>query len=186
MSGTWPSLYHVRNRGRGPARRTTRRLPIDPLTGGLVLPAARTRRHAYVMALLPSLASSRAGMQQDRQARRHVPLRAVPAASGGTRGKLAADAARAGEEGSPPPQGGEVGLALAARRGAESMRFGETRVAACGGAWRGCVRPTHPTAGRWRARERRRARPCRPAAAVNAAWCHARARLRPSMLPPAL
>ena len=50
------------------------------------------------MALLPSLASSRAGMQQDRQARRHVPLRAVPAASGGTRGKLAADAARAGEE----------------------------------------------------------------------------------------
>jgi len=60
------------------------------------------------MALLPSQASSRAGMQQGRQARRHVPLRAVPAASGGTRGTLAADAAQAG---------GRGGLTTAAGRG---------------------------------------------------------------------
>jgi hypothetical protein len=114
-------------------------------------------------------AHSRAAGPRPRQARWHVPLRAVPAASGGTRGARAlssccGELTRAGRAGAgrrgwkkahSPPTGAAGGRAsCATRRGINALWCD------AGGRLLGGVGGVRPTAGRRLARERRRARPC--------------------------
>ena len=118
------------------------------------------------------LLRAHAPAQAGRQARWHVPLRAVPAASGGNAAGSRRPPARPSQR-SGLTTGRPAGPRGARRRGARGsesiMRFGATRMAACARVGEG------ETDRRLRlvsARDAGRG-PWRPAAAVNAVWCHA-------------
>ena len=122
-------------------------------------PRARADMRTRWPCCLPWRAHAPAQQQGRARARRHVPLRAVPAASGGTRGTLAADAAQAGGRGGLTTAAGRGGRgatssSCATRRGINALwcdAGGRLRRRV---AW-GCVRvrPTRPPAAGGRARD---------------------------------